>query len=144
MTATLTLKFYSGGEEKEGKYLEKGNIIFFRRKRKTGKKEKRNWKRSLRNLSRILKSHGVGFGLVTFANLWRVLVLVSENLVSDKKSQFLFRKIWSRQKKYQYRRIGSWKKVSVLILENLVLEKKPRFRKIRAVGFKRPGLKNYS
>ena len=92
------------------KIFGEGEYHFFRRRRKTGKKEKRNWKRSLQNLSRILKSHGVGFGLETFANLWRVLVSVSENLVSDKKSQFLFRKIWSRQKKYQYRRIWSWKK----------------------------------
>ena len=40
MTATLTLKFYPGGEEKEGKYLEKENIIFSGGKEKQGKRRK--------------------------------------------------------------------------------------------------------
>ena len=41
-TATLTLTFYSGGEEKEGKYSEKENIFFFLEEKKTreGKGEK--------------------------------------------------------------------------------------------------------
>ena len=37
-------------------------------------------------------------GFETFANVFRVLVSVSENMVSEKKFQFQFRKIWSREK----------------------------------------------
>ena len=37
-------------------------------------------------MSRILRSFGFGLGLETFANFWRVLVSVLENLVSEKKA----------------------------------------------------------
>ena len=47
-------------------------------------------------------------GFETFANFLRVSFL--ENLVSEKKSQFQFRRIWSR------------KKVSIFFLENLVIK----------------------
>ena len=43
-----------------------------------------DWRRSLKNLSRILRSLGFGLGLKTFANLRRVSVSDSENLVSEK------------------------------------------------------------
>ena len=65
-----------------------------------------------------MKSLGFGLGLETFANFWRVLVSVSENLVSEKSLGFGFRKF------------GLGKKVSVSVLENLVSDKKFRFRKI--------------
>ena len=51
-------------------------------------------------------------GVETFANFLRVLVSVSENLVSEKSLGFGFEKIWSR------------KKVSVSVSENLVSENK--------------------
>ena len=45
----------------------------------------------------MLRSLGFGLGLETFANFWRVSVLVLENLVSGKKSRFWFRsKFWYR------------------------------------------------
>ena len=65
----------------------------------------------LQKLSRTLRSLGFGLSRETFANFLRVSVLVSENLVSEKKSRFWFR------------RIRFWKKVSVS-----VSEKKPRYR----------------
>ena len=37
-------------------------------------------------------------GFETFANFFRVSVSVSENLVSEKKSRYWFRKIWYRKK----------------------------------------------
>ena len=37
-------------------------------------------------------------GIETFANVFRVSVSVSENMVSEKKFQFWFRKIWSQKK----------------------------------------------
>ena len=101
----------------------------------------------------MLRSLGLGLGLETFANFLRVSVLVSENLVTGKKSQFGFRKIWSRKKsigfgfgkfgfgkqvsvskkfglgqKSRFRNIWFRKKVSVSVSENLVSEKKSRFR----------------
>ena len=81
----------------------------------------------------ILVSKLLGFE--TFANFLRVSV--SENLVSEKKSRFRFRKIWSRKKGLGFgfrkvglgkisriRRIWSKKKVLVLVLGNLISEKK--------------------
>ena len=60
-----------------------------------------------------------------FCQFFRVSVSVSENLVSEKKSQF--RKIWSR------------KKVSVSVSESLVSTRKSRLRKIwsqkKSLGF---------
>ena len=55
-------------------------------------------------------------GFETFAKSLRVSVSVSENLVSEKKSRFRFRKKMVLEK------------VSVSVSENLVLEKKSRFR----------------
>ena len=83
----------------------------------------------LQKLSRILRS----LGLETFANFWRVSVSVSENLVSEKKSRFWFRKIWSQKKiigfgfrdlvseeKYWFRFQKIWSRKKVAVLENLV------------------------
>ena len=53
---------------------------------------------SLQKLSKIFKSLGFGLGLKTFANFWRILVSVSENLVSGKKSRFRCRTIWFGEK----------------------------------------------
>ena len=50
------------------------------------------------SFQKMLISLGLGLGLETFAKFWRVSVLVSKNLVSEKKSRFRFRKIWSRKK----------------------------------------------
>ena len=85
-TLTLTLTFYSGGEEKEGKYSEE-NIFF-----SGGKENQRRKRRKIfgEDLSRILRSLGFSFGHETFANFWRVSVLVSENLVSEKSLGFGF------------------------------------------------------
>ena len=60
---------------------------------------------------KMLRSFGFGLGLETFANFLRVSVSVSENLVSEKKSRYRFRKTWYR------------KKVLVSVSENLVSEK---------------------
>ena len=87
---TLTLTLYSRGEEKGGKYSEKENIFFWRRRKTEKEKEENICGKSLQKLSRILRSLGFGFGhglgLGTFANFWRVPVLVSENLVTEKVS----------------------------------------------------------
>ena len=104
-------------EERKDCYVDGGIDALFRRRRKRGKifgerkylfsggeekqrkkKEENIWRRSLQKLSNILRSLGFGLGLETFANFWRVSVLVSENLVSENK-------------------------VSVLVLENSVSEK---------------------
>ena len=73
----------------------------------------------------MLKSLGFGLGLETFANFWKVSVLVSENLVSEKKSHIWFRNIWSRKKSISlgFGEFGLGKKVSVSVLKNLVSEK---------------------
>ena len=55
-------------------------------------KEENIWRRSLQKLSRILRSLSFSLGLETFANFWRVLVSVSENLVSKKSIGFGFGK----------------------------------------------------
>ena len=68
-------------------------------------------------------------------------MLVSENLVSGKKSRFWFRKIWSQkkimgfgyrefglEKRISFGKFGIEKKVSVLVSENLVSEKESRYR----------------
>ena len=75
---------------KRMKIFGEGKYLFFWRRKKTGKEKGETiWRRSLQKS----KSVGFGLGLKTFANIWRVLVSVSENLVSGKKSQFWFRKI---------------------------------------------------
>ena len=88
-------------------------------------------------------------GFETFAIFLRVSVSVSENLVSEKKFRFRFRKIWPRKKSlgfgkvglgkksrfrkiwfrkkslgFGFKKIWSRKKVSVSVSENLVSEKK--------------------
>ena len=59
------------------------------------------------SLQKMLRSLGLGLGLETFANFWRVSVSISENLVSEKNLGFgefglgkksRFRKIWYRKK----------------------------------------------
>ena len=66
-------------------------------------------KKICQKLSRILKSLGLGFGLESFANFWRVSV--SENMFSEKSLSFGCGKF------------GLGKKVLVSVLENLVSEK---------------------
>ena len=76
-------------------------------------------------------------------------VSVSENLVSERKSRFRFRKIWSRKKSlgFGFGKIWSRKKVLVSVSENLVSEKKSRFRKIwyrkksLVIGFRKFGIR---
>ena len=80
-------------------------MIFFLRKRKTEKGENISPK-----MSRILRSLGFGLGLETFANFWRVLVSVLENLVSEKKSRFRF---WN--KSILFGKFGIGKNVSVSV-----------------------------
>ena len=46
----------------------------------------------------MLRSLGLGLGLETFAKFLRVSVSVPDNLVSEKKSRFRFRKIWYQKK----------------------------------------------
>ena len=92
-----------------------GFKLFFWRKRKPEKEKEENiWRRSLQKVSKILRSLGFSLGLETFANFWRVSVLVSENLVSGKKSRFWFRKIWSQKKimGFGYREFGLEKRIS--------------------------------
>ena len=113
----IDLDFFSSGVllQRRGKRgrkneenIRRRRISFFLEEKKKRRKRR---KRSLQKLSRILRSLGFGRGLETFANFCRVLLLVSENLVLEKKSHIWFRKIWSR------------KKVSVSVSENLVSEK---------------------
>ena len=65
-------------------------------------------------------------GLETFANFLIVSVSVSENLVSEKKSRYRYRKIWSRKKSLGFGigKFGLVRKVSVSVSKNLVSEKK--------------------
>ena len=74
------------------------------------------------SFQKMLRSLGLGLGLETFAKFLRVSVSVSKNLVSQKKSRFRFRKIWSQEKSigFGFGKIWSRKKVSVLVSENLV------------------------
>ena len=50
----------------------------------------------------MLRSLGFGLGLKTFANFLRVSVSVSENVVSEKKYRFRFRKNLVSEKKYRF------------------------------------------
>ena len=113
-TAQLTLTFYSGGEEKGGKYSEKENIFFWRRRKTEKEKDENIWRRSLQKLSRILRSLGFGLSLETVANFWY---------------RYRFWRIWSREKSigFGFGEFGFGKKVSVLVSENLVSEKKSRY-----------------
>ena len=112
-TLTLTLTFYSGGEEKEGKYSEKENIFF-----SGGKENQRRKRRKIFGgyLSSILRSLGYNFGLETFANFQRVSVSVSENLVLEKSLGFGFGEF------------GLGKKSLTFVSKNWVSEEKSRYR----------------
>ena len=74
------------------------------------------------SFQKMLRSLGLGLGLETFAKFLRVSVSVSKNLVSEKKSRFRFRKIWSRTKSidFGFGKIWPRKKVSVSVSDNLV------------------------
>ena len=65
----------------------------------------------------MLRSLGFGLGLETFANFLRVLVSVSENVVSEKKYRFRFRKNLVSEKSFGFgfRKFGIGKKVSVSV-----------------------------
>ena len=54
------MTFYSGGEEKEGKYLEKENTFFLEEKKTEKEKEENICRFSVQKSSRILKSLGFG------------------------------------------------------------------------------------
>ena len=100
----------------------------------------------------MLRSLGFGLGLETFANFLRVSVSVSENVVSEKKYRFRFRKNFGPKNsnfacKSQIFRISfqnmlrslglgfglktfaKFLRVSVLVSKNLVSEKKSWFQK---------------
>ena len=68
-------------------------------------------------------------GFETFANFLRVSVSVSENLVSEKKSRYRFRKIWYRKKstRYLFRKFGIGKK-SRYPFRKFGIRKKSRYR----------------
>ena len=105
---------YVRRRRKKRKISREGEYLFFWRRRNTEEKEENIWRRSLQKVSKILRSLGFSLGLETFANFWRVSVLVSENLVSGKKSRFWFRKIWSQKKimGFGYREFGLEKRIS--------------------------------
>merc|ERR1712223_2062385 len=69
-------------------------------------------------------------GFETFANFLKVSVSVSENLVSEKKSRFRFRKNLVSEKSlgFGYGKFGFGKKVSVSVSKKFGLGKKSRFR----------------
>ena len=74
---------------KRRKIFRKGEYLFFWRRIKTEKEKEENiWRRSLQKFATILRSLGFGLGLETFANFWKVSVLVSESLVSEKSFGF--------------------------------------------------------
>ena len=59
----------------------------------------KSWFRSRsRDFGQFLEGFGIGFG--EFGLGKKVSVLVSENLVSVKKSRYRYRKIWSRKKSF--------------------------------------------
>ena len=70
------------------------------------------------------------FGFETFAKSLRVSVSVSENLVSEKKSRFRFRKNLVSEKSlgFGFGKFGLGRKVSVSVSEKFGLGKKSRFR----------------
>ena len=84
------------------------------------------------SLQKMLRSLGLGLGLETFAKFLRLLVSVSKNLVSEKKSRFRFRKNLVSEKSlgFGFGKFGLGRKVSVSVLEKFGLGKKSRFRKI--------------
>jgi len=78
----------------------------------------------------MLRSLGLGFGLETFAKFLRVLVSVSKNLVSEKKSRFRFWKNLVSEKSlgFGFGKFGLGRKVSVSVSEKFGSGKKSRFR----------------
>ena len=70
------------------------------------------------SVSVLVPEKSLGIGIRKFGLVRKVSVSVSKNLVSDKKSLYRYREIWSR------------KKVSVLVSENLVSEKRLGIEKI--------------
>ena len=85
-------------------------------------------------------------GFETFAKSLRVSVSVSENLVSEKKSRFRFRKNLVSEKSlgFGFGKFGFGKKVSVSVSKKFGLGKKSRsrFRKIWSRKIKNPNNKN--
>ena len=80
----MTLTFYSGGEEKRRLIFREEEYLFFWRRRKTEKEKGENiWRKSLKKLSRILRS--LGLGLETFVNFCRVSVSVLKDFGLGKK-----------------------------------------------------------
>ena len=73
-----------------------------------------------RDFCQFFKGFGLGFGEFGFGK--KVSVSVSENLASEKKSQFW--RIWSRKKVSVSENLVSKKKVLVLFSDNLSSEKK--------------------
>ena len=72
------------------------------------------------SFQKMLRSLGLGLGLETFAKFLRVSVSVSKNLVSEKKSRFWLRKIWSQKKSIGFGFGKIWSRKKVLVSENLV------------------------
>ena len=79
------------------------------------------------------------FGRFRFWRIWSwKKVLVSGNLVSDKKSWIRFRKIWSRIKSLGFGKFGIRKKVSVSVLVKILVSS---FSGYRVSFFTGPALK---
>ena len=89
----------------------------------------------------MLRSLGLGLGLETFAKFLRVSVSVSKNLVSEKKSQFRFRKNLVSEKSlgFGFGKFGLGRKVSVSVSEKFGLGKKSRFR-FRKIWYRKKSL----
>ena len=85
-TLTLTLTFYSGGEEKEGKIIG-GEYLF-----SGGKENQRRKRRKIfgEDLSRTLRSPGFGFCLETFANFLEGFGIGFGEFGLEEKSRFCF------------------------------------------------------
>ena len=80
----------------------------------------------------MLRRLGLGLGLETFAKFLRVSVLVSKNLVSEKKSLFRFWKNLVSEKSigFAFGKFGLGRKVSVSEKFGLGKKSRYRFRKI--------------
>ena len=103
--ATLTLTFYSGGEEN----IRRRRISFFWRRKKEKEKDENIWKRSFQpkivkdieksrplDFCQLLEGFGIGFG--EFGLGKKVSVWVSENSVSEKSISFGFENLVSEKK----------------------------------------------
>ena len=78
------------------------------------------------SFQKMLRSLGLGLDLETFAKF--LMVSVSKNLVSEKKSWF--RKNLVSEKSFGFGKFSLGRKVSVSVSEKFGLGKKSRFRKI--------------